>query len=480
MVVRKVRKPKVRKGRGSPGKSRGGRGSSRHLPSLLGPVYTMEKGNALCHDFPKVVPESPEDKERLLSLMKETNWSLNNVVLKALGKDRELAERVAEEGIPKDLYSELFSTLIGYGVPGWIAEGALRGAVTIIRQWRRTLRTGHIPKAKALRLYVRKEWYKPETGYLELPPVGLKFRVLGGNPNCKDYPIKIGWPMVIYSPAYKSFYLELVREVPPKERKLNVPLSYMLKQGLKRGWVLAVDINVNEIVVGNGKKELERRYPTLFTATSGLEPNRRPSVLCYGVSPKVCDTLEKLRDKYARLYDTLKRLKEKYPDYDPRNISKGPGRRLWLIIRKMSVLDKLYMREIAKDIVSYAVALGSPSEGIPYVIVLENLRGLQIRISEDSNRPREVKTKIRVMAYSKLARSIITLAKIYGVPYVFVDPRGTSTTCPKCGAKMVQVEDPVIGKRTMYCPNCGFKEDRDTLALINLTERAKRLLSSSL
>jgi len=203
-------------------------------------------------------------------------------------------------------------------------------------------------------------------------------------------------------------------------------------------------------------------------------------MLCYGVSSRVCDTLEKLRDKYARLYDTLQKLKEKYPDYDPQDISKGPGRRIWLIKRKMSVLDKLYMREIAKDIVSYALALGSPSEGLPYVIVLENLRGLRIRISEDSDKPREVKAKIRVMAYAKLARSIITLAKVYGVPYVFVDPRGTSTTCPRCGGKMVQIEDPVIGKRTMYCPKCGFKEDRDTLALINLTERAKRLLSSSL
>jgi len=408
--------------------------------------------------------------------MKETNWVLNEVVLKTISSDRKLADKVDKEGIPKDLYNELFSTLIGYGTPDWIAEGALRGAVTIIRQWRRTLRKGNVPRVKALRLYVKKEWYNPETGYLELPPVGLKFRVLGGNPNCKDYPIKMGWSMVIYSPAYKSFYLELVREVPPKERKLNVPLSYMLKQALKRGWILAVDINVNEIVVGNGKKDLERRYPTLLTAINGSEHSAR----CYNVSPKVCDILEELRDKYARLYDALQKLRKKCPNCVPRNTPEGLEGRMWRIKRKMAVIDRLYMRVIAKDIIDYAIALGSLSEGLPYVIVLENLRGLQIRINEGSDRPKEVKVKISVMAYSKLAKSIIALAKIYGVPYVFVDPRGTSTTCPKCGSKMVQVEDPVIGKRTMYCPKCGFKEDRDTLALINLTERAKRLLSSSL
>jgi Putative transposase DNA-binding domain. len=40
---------------------------------------------------------------------------------------------------------------------------------------------------------------------------------------------------------------------------------------------------------------------------------------------------------------------------------------------------------------------------------------------------------------------------------------------------MVQVEDPVLGKRTMVCtnPKCGFKEDRDTVALMNLVKKGK-------
>ena len=481
MPIRKVRKSRVRKGRGSPGKKSDSGESSRHLnssgsldkllPSLLKPVYTIEKRNTVpCHDFPRVVPETPEDKGWLLTRMKETNWALNEVVLKTISSDRELTEKVDKEGIPEDLYNELFSTLTNYGAPAWIAEGVLRGAVTIIRQWRRTLRKGERAKARALRVYVKKEWYHPETGYLEFPE-GHKFRVLGGNPNCKNYPIVLEWIMVVYNPNYDAFYLDLVKEIPPKERKLNMPLSYMLKQALKRGYILAVDHNVMYTVAGNGKKELERRYPTLLTAINGLEPDKSSSVLCYGSSSKVCDTLEKLRDKYVRLNDTLAKLLAKYPGDKPR----GVRRRIELIRRKMSVIDRHYTREIAKDIVNYAMALGSSMEGLPAVIVLEDLRGLNVRIREDSDRPKAVKEKVSLMAYSKLDKQIIVLAKIYGVPYVFVDPAGTSTTCPICGAKLVEV-----GYRRLKCPACRFEEDRDTIAIMNLVKRAKILLSSRL
>ena len=424
MVVRKVRKSRVRKGRGSPGKKSDSGESSGHL------VYSLEKQNAIyCRDFRKMVPAQPEDKERILSLMREHNWALN-YVLKVLGK-RELAVKVAKYGIPGDLRSKLFSTLNGtYGVPDWIINGALSEAIKIVKQWyNSTFQKGHVPKAKALRLYVPTAWYNPKTGYLELLPVDLKLREVGGNWKCNKY-TATGWARLIYRPEYDAFFLELVKEVkvPPK------------KECRKRA--LAVDINLNEIVVGNTDKYLERRYPTAFKE---LEPYR--------------GLLERLRRKYPR-----------QGSYDPLERRRGLRRRIWLTKKKMSKIDRHYMKEIAKEIVDYARTLG-------YCIILENLRGLRERVKEESSKPREVKAKMSVLAYSRLAKWIIILAKLNGVPYVFVDPRGTSTTCPRCGAKMVQVEDPVIGKRTMYCPNCGFKEDRDTVALINLV---KRFLGSSL
>jgi len=55
----------------------------------------------------------------------------------------------------------------------------------------------------------------------------------------------------------------------------------------------------------------------------------------------------------------------------------------------------------------------------------------------------------------------------HGVMVVEVDPRGTSTTCPKCGGEMTEV-----GHRRMKCTACGFETGRDVVALLNIEKRA--------
>jgi len=47
-----------------------------------------------------------------------------------------------------------------------------------------------------------------------------------------------------------------------------------------------------------------------------------------------------------------------------------------------------------------------------------------------------------------------------------VNPRGTSSTCPRCGAKLVEV-----GHRRLRCPRCGLEGDRDVIATINIYRR---------
>jgi len=55
-----------------------------------------------------------------------------------------------------------------------------------------------------------------------------------------------------------------------------------------------------------------------------------------------------------------------------------------------------------------------------------------------------------------------------GVPVVVVDPRGTSTTCPKCGSRLAEVKP-----RWMKCTKCGFEADRDVVAVLNIERRAQ-------
>ena len=394
----------------------------------------------------KLLPVQPEDKERILSLMKENNWAENRILrIIGRGRKRKLAERVAEKGIPKGLYNELFSTLSSYGVPDWILEGALRGATTIIDQWHgSTNLRGHIPRAKALRLHVPTEWYNPETGYLELPPVGLKLRAIGSNWKCKDYPIVPGWVMLVYRPEYEAFFLLLLRKVPPRKRKFNRPLSYVKELCCKRGWVLAYDKGAKELVLGTGDKEKEKRFPM---PTKELEPYR--------------NRLERFRTKYAG-----------EGSYKPLERRRGLKRRVWLLRRTMTIITRQKLKEIAKEVIDYAWFLGSETEEVPYCIVLEDLRGLQERVREDNDKPKEVKEEIEYMAYYWLDKWVIALAILNWVPYERINPAGTSTTCPICGAKLVEV-----GYRRLRCPMGHIEEDRDTIAVMNLR---KRFLSSCL
>ncbi|WP_198011718.1 zinc ribbon domain-containing protein [Desulfurococcus amylolyticus] len=57
-------------------------------------------------------------------------------------------------------------------------------------------------------------------------------------------------------------------------------------------------------------------------------------------------------------------------------------------------------------------------------------------------------------------------AEKHGVPVVTIDPRGTSTKCPGCGAKLRE-----NGYRRLKCPRCGFEGDRDHIAILNIERR---------
>jgi len=53
--------------------------------------------------------------------------------------------------------------------------------------------------------------------------------------------------------------------------------------------------------------------------------------------------------------------------------------------------------------------------------------------------------------------------------------RGTSSTCPKCGSRLVE-----SGYRRMRCPRCGFEADRDTVAVMNIERVALSKMGRSL
>ncbi|MFX0090355.1 MAG: zinc ribbon domain-containing protein [Candidatus Hodarchaeota archaeon] len=53
-----------------------------------------------------------------------------------------------------------------------------------------------------------------------------------------------------------------------------------------------------------------------------------------------------------------------------------------------------------------------------------------------------------------------------------MNPRGTSSYCPRCGAKGLKITEPTAKTedpkgRFFYCPHCNYAADRDYIAAIN-------------
>ena len=56
------------------------------------------------------------------------------------------------------------------------------------------------------------------------------------------------------------------------------------------------------------------------------------------------------------------------------------------------------------------------------------------------------------------------------MPVLFIDPKNTSTVCPRCGAKLY------YNHRLAICRNCGFIADRDVIGAVNIYLKALKHL----
>ena len=96
------------------------------------------------------------------------------------------------------------------------------------------------------------------------------------------------------------------------------------------------------------------------------------------------------------------------------------------------------------------------------VIVLEDLKGNRSHI----RRGRELNGRLHRWSFRQLQAIIEYKAKLRGLRVAYVNPKGTSSLCPSCGAKLSP-----NGYRLLRCPNCGLEADRDVIGAWNLAQR---------
>ena len=142
--------------------------------------------------------------------------------------------------------------------------------------------------------------------------------------------------------------------------------------------------------------------------------------------------------------------------------SKIRGRELQRrLLAKYKGRERQRVREIyyraAREIISRALEIGAT------VIVMEDLE-----IYKEDKDFEELNGRIHRWSYRRFQRILEYQAKLHGLNVKHVDPRNTSRTCPVCDGEL----DPSLNeRRLMICRRCGLKEDRDVIAVKNLTKR---------
>jgi len=99
-------------------------------------------------------------------------------------------------------------------------------------------------------------------------------------------------------------------------------------------------------------------------------------------------------------------------------------------------------------------------------IVLENLKGIRGQTTVRKAQRRRHNS----WSFNQLRQFIEYKAKIVGIPVIYVNPRGTSHTCPRCG---VQDKKNRLTRDQFRCVGCGFAGPADYIAALNIAARGQ-------
>jgi putative transposase len=146
----------------------------------------------------------------------------------------------------------------------------------------------------------------------------------------------------------------------------------------------------------------------------------------------------------------IERIQRKYP-------------KSWRFIKGVRKAIERHGKRIKNISWDYAHKLGDLVAELAFrhrsVIILEDLEKLR----ENNKKDKEFNKRLGLWFYRRIQFCVEYEAMERGLEVVKVNPRGTSSKCPRCGGK--PVED---GYRVLRCRKCGFVGDRDVTAAANI------------
>jgi len=296
-----------------------------------------------------------------------------------------------------------------FNLPSKVAQDCYREALAIVKSWLRNPKRGNIPRVKTLRMWLTHgSGYRIRDGYVEIIG-GIRLKIIGWDKRYDQYENREA--RLVYRDGVMILWVS---------KNVLKPSKYA-----PRG-VLAVDINERHIVVGYSG--LEQRFETAIEKALHYK-----------------ELAEKLQKKYSST---------RYNAWFRR---RGIRERIRYFHRKARNIIEDWAKKTSHEIVVLA-------RQKQYAVAREDLTNL---IESLRKLPRDHKVALLILGYRRLEYWIDWQAEKHGAPVIIIDPKGTSTTCPRCGSKLAE-----NGYRVLRCSKCGFEADRDTIALLNIEERA--------
>ncbi|MEM1653227.1 MAG: RNA-guided endonuclease TnpB family protein [Ignisphaera sp.] len=314
------------------------------------------------------------------------------------------------DGLPKksQLHQMFYPVLREYGFRAHVARNIYSYALALVKSARNS--NGDKPKIRRLSARLDHQDAKVE---LDKGVVRVVLRY-------RQYILRL---------KHRREYIERFRNLKWKEvhvkyenKKVFVSIVFEVKYNpyAPKG-LTAVDVNLKTVTTFDGSET--RRYRTRF--------------------------VEALSKK-ARAEEIQKRHPKRWR-YNDRILN-----RVRALHRKARNIITDFCWKLAKEVVAKAYRRG-------HAVVLEDLEYLRDSINGKSS---GVRWRLTLFAYKKLQHTIIAKSIEYNVPVVVVDPRNTSSICPRCGTKLIYVH------RLAICRKCEFKRDRDFVGAINIWIRA--------
>jgi len=344
--------------------------------------------------------------------------ALSSLVENYMNAVREVVQFCISTGITslKQVYHALYRHLRErYQLKARFAIDAIRHGISVAKSWLRNPRKGRLPILKS-----KVVWLTPNKSYkVDLKQMKVRITDVG------ELKI-IGWHRRLFEYLSRGFEIKEARlKLTNKGVFLYVSLKGTVQIPDKTAKAIAVDMNMREVVAGDGQKEIR-------------------------LKTRIDDT--------ERIHKQIQRTQKKYGEGKAWLRREGILNRIKSWFERIRNITDDQAKKIAYQIVQFAKERGADT------IVLEDLNGMLQNVIKKL--PKKIRRKLYHSGIRKVQYWIEVEAKKEGLRVEYVNPKYSSTTCPKCGTRLKREKG-----RTMVCPNCGFKADRDTVAVLNLLNR---------